>query len=64
MRGCNLPADCPRKKELKLDASLYTCLQFLSVSIFEKTAISCAHQPNLHTNNLSEFSNRLNLVDI
>jgi hypothetical protein len=27
------------KKELKLDASLYTCLQILSVSIFEKTEI-------------------------
>ncbi len=24
------------KKELQLDASLYTCLQILSVSIFEK----------------------------
>ena len=32
------------KKELKLDASLYTCLQILSVSIFEKTEISCALQ--------------------
>jgi hypothetical protein len=30
------------KKELKLDASLYTCLQILSVSVFEKTEISCA----------------------
>ena len=28
------------KKELKLDASLYTCLQILSVSVFEKTEIS------------------------
>jgi len=33
------------KKELQLDASLYTCLQILSVSIFEKTEISCALQP-------------------
>ncbi len=32
------------KKELKLNASLYTCLQILSVSIFEKTEISCALQ--------------------
>jgi len=30
------------KKELQLDASLYTLLQILSVSIFEKTEISCA----------------------
>jgi hypothetical protein len=34
------------KKELQLDASLYTCLQILSVSIFEKTEISCALQPD------------------
>jgi hypothetical protein len=32
------------KKELQLDASLYTLLQILSVSIFEKTHISCALQ--------------------
>jgi Transposase DDE domain/Domain of unknown function (DUF4372) len=32
------------KKELQLDASLYTLLQILSVSIFEKTPISCALQ--------------------
>jgi hypothetical protein len=30
------------KKELQLDASLYTCLEILSLSIFEKTQISCA----------------------
>jgi len=30
------------KKELHLDASLYTLLQILSVSVFEKTEISCA----------------------
>jgi hypothetical protein len=32
------------KKELQLDASLYTCLQVLSVSIFEKTEIKQALQ--------------------
>jgi hypothetical protein len=52
------------KKELKLDASLYTCLQILSVSIFEKTEISCALQSNLYTNNPSDFFNQLNLFDI
>ena len=30
------------KKELHLKASLYTCLQILSISVFEKTQISCA----------------------
>lgn len=34
------------KKELHLDTSLYTCLQILSVSVFEKTLISCALQPD------------------
>jgi hypothetical protein len=52
------------KKELKLDASLYTCLQILSVSIFEKTEISCALQPYFHTSNPSDFSNQLNLFNI
>jgi hypothetical protein len=35
------------KKELHLDASLYTLLQILSVSVFEKTLISCALQPDV-----------------
>ena len=34
------------KKELQLDASLYTLLQILSVSVFEKTELSRALQPN------------------
>src|SRR5665213_189971 len=34
------------KKELQLDASLYTCLQLLSVSVFEKTELACALQPD------------------
>jgi hypothetical protein len=32
------------KKELQINASLYTCLQILSVSLFEKTQLSCALQ--------------------
>jgi hypothetical protein len=52
------------KKELKLEASLYTCLQILSVSIFEKTEISCALQPYLYRNEQPDSSNQLNLFDI
>jgi Transposase DDE domain/Domain of unknown function (DUF4372) len=52
------------KKELKLDASLYTCLQILSVSIFEKTEISCALQPSPNRTEQSTFANQLNLFDI
>ena len=52
------------KKELKLSTSLYTCLQILSVSIFEKTQISCALQPYLHRTDQSAFANQLNLFNI
>jgi hypothetical protein len=34
------------KQELRLEASLYTCLQILSVSVFEKTEIAGALQPD------------------
>jgi hypothetical protein len=36
------------EKELKLDASLYTLLQILSVSVFEKTPILWAFRPEDH----------------
>jgi hypothetical protein len=52
------------KKELKLEASLYTCLQILSVSVFEKTEISCALQPYQSQNYLQASSNQLNLFNI
>jgi hypothetical protein len=52
------------KKELKLDASLYTCLQILSVSIFEKTELSRALQPYLHISDQPSSPNQMNLFDI
>ena len=51
------------KKELHLDASLYTCLQILSVSVFEKTEISCALQPDSSRTELLNPANQLNLFD-
>jgi len=51
------------KKELRLKASLYTCLQILSVSIFEKTEISCALQPDRSQREIVTPANRLILVD-
>jgi hypothetical protein len=50
-------------KGLQLDASLYTCLQMLSVSIFEKTAISCALQPDRSQREIATPSNQLILFD-
>ena len=49
------------KKELHLNASLYTLLQILSVSVFEKTQISCALQPDATSPETPICSNQLNL---
>ena len=51
------------KKELHLDVSLYTCLQILSVSVFEKTEISCALRPDRPQTELSNTVNQLILFD-
>jgi IS4 transposase len=52
------------KKELKLSASLYTCLQILSVSIFEKAEISCALQHPLLPSDTACHPNQLILFEI
>jgi Domain of unknown function (DUF4372)/Transposase DDE domain len=51
------------KKELQLDASLYTCLQILSVSVFEKTEISRALQTDALQINMLDAPNQLNLFE-
>ena len=52
------------KKELHLDASLYTLLQILSVSVFEKTLISCALQPEVTRIDQPDEDKQLNLFEI
>ncbi|NOU20271.1 MAG: IS4 family transposase [Methyloglobulus sp.] len=51
------------KKELHLKASLYTLLQILSVSVFEKTLISCALQPSVSRTTEAQPCNQLTLFD-
>jgi len=51
------------KKELQLKASLYTLLQILSVSVFEKTEISCAFQTDGYISETAPTANQLNLFD-
>lgn len=51
------------KKELQLDASLYTCLQILSVSIFEKNELSWALQPDRSQREVDTPANQLILFD-
>ena len=51
------------KKELQLDASLYTCLQILSVSVFEKTQLSSALQANRSLEFDNDNANQLILFD-
>jgi len=49
------------KKELQLDASLYTCLQILSVSVFEKTELLCTLQADARQIEPPDDANQLNL---
>jgi transposase len=51
------------KKELHLDASLYTLLQILSVSIFEKTQLSCTLQLGQNETVPLPTNNQLMLFD-
>ena len=51
------------KKELQLDASLYTCLQILSVSVFEKTQLSCALQTDESQTEHPDHASQLILFD-
>ena len=51
------------KKELQLDASLYSLLQILSVSVFEKTQLSQAFAGSGQFLEQTDFTNQLNLFD-
>jgi len=52
------------KRELHLDSSLYTLLQIISVSVFEKTLLSQAFAGNLVFQEQFDVANQLNLFDI
>ena len=49
------------KKRLKLNVSLYTFLQFLSVTLFEKTLIYQVFSKNETTNQYADLQNQLHL---
>ena len=51
------------KKRLDLDASLYTLLQILSVTLFEKIPIHQALGGDENRCNASQITNQLNLFD-
>ncbi|TCT09621.1 DDE family transposase [Paralcaligenes ureilyticus] len=51
------------KKERQIDASFYEILQILSVSLFEKTQLSCAFTGNGLSQNPTDLPNQLNLFD-
>jgi len=51
------------KKELQLDASLYTCLQIASVSTFEKTELSRVLQADRTTSEAPFETSQLILLD-
>jgi len=49
------------KKKLQRDASLYTLLQILSVSVFEKSQLSSALRPDFDAPETLPDANQLNL---
>ena len=51
------------KKRLQIDDSLYTILQILSVSLFEKKPILCALEPASYTNLEGMIANQLELFN-
>ena len=51
------------KKALRLDLSLYTFLQILSVRPFEKIELLCAFQDLDHNSSIPISSNQLNLFE-
>lgn len=51
------------KKELRLEASLYTLLQILSVSIFEKNTVLSALNTEVNKMETRELGNQMNLFD-
>lgn len=51
------------KKELHVSASLYTCLQILSVSVFEKAQLISALQPAATQSLDTDAANQLILFD-
>jgi hypothetical protein len=51
------------KKELKLEASLYTILQILSISVFDKNLLSGALQPEFIVGNTQDDEKQLILFD-
>jgi len=50
------------RKELKINTSLYTILQILSVSVFEKSEISWAFQPDRQIGDNEDDPKQLNLL--
>ena len=50
-------------RKAQIDASLCTCRQILSVSVFEKIQLACALQADLSQSGTSDFANQLNLFD-
>ena len=51
------------KRSLQGDDSLYTILQILSVSLFEKKPILCALEPSSYTNLEGVVANQLELFE-
>jgi len=52
------------RKELQLEASMYTCLQILSVAVVAKNQLTSALRADSMPENPDESTNQLNLFEI
>ena len=52
------------KKDLQINDLLYTLLEILSVSVFEKTQLSSALQGDEYSSEMPDTANQLNLFGI
>jgi hypothetical protein len=52
------------RKKLNLDVSLYTLLQVLSLTLFEKTPLQQAFPGGEYSSESTEFSNQLSIFNI
>lgn len=52
------------KKKLKLDQELYTILQILSISVFEKTSVNQLFSKGKHRNETNPNDNQLKMFDL
>ncbi len=63
-RGFGLGDSCNHKKRMNLDISLYTMLQILSITVFNKTPLLQLVTNTSYENKITTNDNQLKLFDL